>query len=180
MMVEFKMTDLGNMSYFLGIEVLQKTDGIFVNQRKYAQEVLERFYMDQCNPVHNPMVPGFKLMKDEGGVRVDSTPYKQMVGSLMHLTTTRPDMMFVVSLISRYIERPTELQLQAMKMVLRYLKGTFSLGVFYKKGGDEGLMGYTNSNYVGDQDDRKSTSGYIFMMGSGAVSWSSRNPNPNG
>ncbi|CAL2255656.1 unnamed protein product [Prunus armeniaca] len=174
MMIEFDMTDLGKMSYFLGIEVLQKTDGIFISQRKYAQEVLKRFNMDQCNPVQNPVVPGFKLMKDEDGVRIDSTLYKQMVGSLMYLIATRPDLMFIVSLISRYMERPTEIHLQAAKRVLRYLKGTLSFGVFYKKGGKGELVGYTDSDYAGDQDDRRSTSSYMFMTGSGAISWSSR------
>ena len=155
MMVEFDMTDLGKMSYFLGIEVLQKTDGILISQRKYVQEVLERFNMEQCNPVHNPVVSGFKLVKDEDGVRIDSTLYKQMVGSLMYLTTTRPDLMFIVSLISRYMERPTKIHLQTAKKVLRYLKGTLNFGMFYKKGGKEELVGYTDSDYAEDQDDRK-------------------------
>ncbi|KAB2605263.1 hypothetical protein D8674_004980 [Pyrus ussuriensis x Pyrus communis] len=174
MMIEFDMTDLGKMKYFLGIEVSQRSDGIFIGQRKYAQEVLDRFRMDQCNPVNNPVVPGFKLVKDEGGVRVDSTFYKQIVGSLMYLTATRPDMTYVVSLISRYMERPTEMHLQAAKRVLRYVKGTIGFGVFYKKGGNEELLGYMDSDYAGDQDDRKSTSGYVFLMSSGAVSWSSK------
>ena len=174
MKIEFDMTDLGRMKYFLGIEVLQKADGIFITQRKYAQEILERFNMDQCNSVHNPVVPGFKLTKDEGGVEVDSTVYKQMVGSLMYLTATRPDLMFIVSLISRYMERPTESHLLAAKRALRYIKGTVSLGMFYKTGGSEKLVGYTDSDYAGDQDDRKSTSGYVFLMSSGAISWSSK------
>ena len=79
MMIELDMTNLGRMRYFLGIEVLQRTYGIFISQRKYAQEVLERFNMNQCNSVHNPVVPSFKLTKDEEGVEVDSTFYKQMV-----------------------------------------------------------------------------------------------------
>lgn len=174
MMTEFDMIDLGKMSYFLGLEVLQMSEDIYVSQRKYAQEVLERFNMNQCNTVHNPIVPGFKMMKDEGGVEIDSTLYKRIVGSLMYLTATRPDMMYVISLISRFMERPTELHFKAAKRVLRYLKGMVSFGLFYRKGGKEELIGYTDSDYVGDQDDRKSTFGFVFMLSSGAVSWSSK------
>ena len=154
--------------------MFQTSDGISISQRKYAQEVLARFNMSQCNAVHNPVVPGFKIMKDEGGVEVDSTMFKRIVGSLMYLTATRPDMMYVVSLISRFMERPTELHFNAAKRVLRYLKGTMSFGLFYRKGEKQELIGYTDSDYAGDQDDRKNTSGYVFMLSSGAVSWSSK------
>ena len=130
MILEFDMTNLGKMRYFLGIEVMQKSDGIFISQKKYTQEVLERFSMDKCNPVHNPMVHGFKVMKNGDGVRIDSTFYKKIVGSLMYLTATRPDVMFVVSLISRFMDCPTKLHLQAAKRTLRYLKGTIDIGVF--------------------------------------------------
>ncbi|XP_068666352.1 secreted RxLR effector protein 161-like [Aristolochia californica] len=130
--------------------------------------------MDKCNPICNPMVPRFKLMKNGDGVRIDSTFYKQIVGSLMYLTSTRPDVMFVVSLISRFMDCPTELNFQAKKMILRYLKGTIGFGVFYKKGGSEELIAYIDSDYVGDIDERKNISGYVFMLGSSAVSWSSK------
>ena len=131
-------------------------------------------FVRQMDGVHNPVVPGFKIMKDEGGVEVDSTMFKRIVGSLMYLTATRPDMMYVVSLISRFMERPTELHLNAAKRVLRYLKGTMSFGLFYRKGEKQELIGYIDSDYAGDQDDRKSTSWYVFMLSSGAVSWSSK------
>ena len=88
----------------------------------------------------------------------------------MYLTATRPNVMFVVSLISRYMESPTELYLAVAKRVLRYLKGTLSFGLLYKKGGNKDLIVYTDSNYAGDLEDRKSTSGYLFMLSSGAVS----------
>lgn len=168
------MTDLGKMSYFLGLEVLQRSEGIYVSQWKYAQEVLERFNMNQCNTVHNPIVSGFKMTKDEGRIEIDSTLYKRIVGSLMYLTAMRPDMMYVISLISRFMERPTELYFKAAKRVLRYLKGIVSFGLLYRKRGKEELIGYTDNDYAGDQDDRKSTSGYFFILSSGAVSWSSK------
>ena len=171
---EFDMSDLGKMKYFLGVEVLQNSKGIFINQKKYANEVLERFGMEHCNPVKNPVVPGCKLVKDEGGVVVDTTTYKQMVGSLMYMTATRPDLAYVVGLISRFMERPTDLHQQAVKRVLRYLKGTTDLGIFYKRGGGDELIAFSDSDYAGDIEDRKSTSGYVFLLSSGAVAWSSK------
>lgn len=171
---EFDMTDLGKMRYFLGVEVMQNSDGIFMSQRKYAKEVLERFGMKHCNSAYNPIVPGCKLSKDGSGAVVDATMYKQMVGSLMYLTATRPDLMYSVCLISRYMEKPTEMHLQAVKKILRYLKGTMELGIRYRRGGEGSLVGFADSDYAGDVDDRKSTSGYVFMLGTGAVSWSSK------
>lgn len=105
---------------------------------------------------------------------MDETYFKQIVGSLMYLTATRPDLMFIVSLISRYMGKPTELHFQAVKRVLRYLNGTTNFEIFYKKGGSKSLIGYTDSDYAGDVEDRKSTSGYVFMLGSRAISWSSK------
>ena len=130
MMKEFEMMNLGRMRYFLGLELLQRSDGIFVFQKKYAQEMLEMFNMAGCNAVFNPIVPGFKLDKDSAGMAVDSTLYMQMVGSLMYLTSTRPDIMFVVSLLNRYLAHPTEIHLQAVKRVLHYINGTLTYGIF--------------------------------------------------
>jgi hypothetical protein len=174
MVREFDMTDLGKMRYFLGIEIFQMADGTYISQRKYSLDVLKRFGMEESNSVKNPIVPGGKIFKDKDGVKVDTTFFKQVVGSLMYLTATRPDLMFVVSLISRYAGQPTELHLQAAKRVLRYLKGTTNFRIFYKKGGSDELIAFTDSDYASDLEDRKSTSGYVFMLSFGAVSWSSK------
>lgn len=130
--------------------------------------------MDKSNAVSNPIVPGCKLSKEGSGAEIDVTNYKQMVGSLMYLTATRPDLMYDVCLISRYMEKPTEMHLQAAKRIMRYLKGTIKLGVLYGRSGKEELIAFTDSDYAGEIDDRKSTSGYVFRLGTGVVSWSSK------
>ena len=108
------------------------------------------------------------------GKKVDNTLYKQIVGSLMYLTATRPDIMYSVSLISRYMENSTEMHLLAAKRILQYLQGTKEFELFYKKGEKSDLIGFIDSDYAGDQDDRTSTSGYVFILGSGVVLWSSK------
>jgi len=169
---EFDMTDLGKMKFFLGVEVVQNDEGIYLSQN--ALEILERFGLENANSVRNLMVPSIKLMKNEDGKQVDMTQYKQMVCSFMYLSVNRSDLMFVVSLVSRYMERPISLHMQAIKRVLRNVKGSVDLGICYKRGvaSDEMLMAFSDSDYVGDQDDRRSTFGYVFMLNGGAVGWS--------
>ncbi|GAU39416.1 hypothetical protein TSUD_323640 [Trifolium subterraneum] len=122
----------------------------------------------------SPMVPGNKLTKDENGKPVDTTSYRQMIGCLMYLLATRPDLTFSVCLIARYMERPTETHLAASKRVLRYLKGSLDFGILYKRNCELTLEGWSDSDYAGDLDDRKSTSNYVFMLGFSPVSWSSK------
>lgn len=171
---EFDMTDMGEMRYFLGVEVIQNADGIYLSQRKYAREMLERFNMKDCNYVKNPIVPGGKLVKNDESGFVDATLYKQMVGCMMYLAATRPDLMFVISLLSRFMETPTEQHMAAMKRVLRYIKGTVELGVFYKRNGSNTLVAYSDSDYAGDYDSRRSTSGYVCFLSGAAIAWSSK------
>lgn len=171
---EFAMTDLGRMKYFLGVEVIQDDDGIFISQKKYAEDVLKKFGMEECNAVRNPMVPGNRMTKEGDGSSVDSTSFKQLVGSLRYLTATRPDLIYSVNLVSRYMENPSEQHLSAAKRILRYVQGTREFGIQYKRGGEPSLVGFVDSDYAGDEDDRKSTSGYAFMWCGGAVSWASK------
>lgn len=130
--------------------------------------------MENCNRVRNPIVPGQRLKKEGAGDAVNSMQYKQLVGSLRYLTATRQDLMFSVNLVSCYMEEPNEQHMLAVKRILRYVQGTLCLGIRYKKGGEPKLLGYIDSDYARDVDDRKSTSGYVFMLGEGVVSWSSK------
>ncbi|XP_015573326.1 uncharacterized mitochondrial protein AtMg00810-like [Ricinus communis] len=153
MMKTFEMTDLGLMKYFLGIEVMQTLHGNFICQKKCAKEILQRFGMEGCQSVMTAIVPRTRLHKDTKEAVVCETNFKQIVGSLMYLTTTRPDLMFGVSLISKYMSKPITLHLQAAKRILRYIKGTIDYGIMYRRYGG-GLVGFTDSDYAGDLDDR--------------------------
>ena len=127
--------------------------------------------MKNCNSVGTPMEIGLRLIKDFEGKRVDNALYKQIVGNLMYLIATRLDIMHVMSLISRYMECQGKMHLLAAERIFRYLQGTIEYGLFYKKGEKSNLFGFTDSDYAGDVDDRKSTSGYVFIMGSTTISW---------
>ncbi|XP_071729312.1 uncharacterized mitochondrial protein AtMg00810-like [Rutidosis leptorrhynchoides] len=168
---EFEMTDLGRMKYFLGLEITQKSSGIFISQETYAKDVLKKANMDDCNPVATLMELGLKLSKFEGGERVDANLYRILVGSLRYLTCTRPDISFSVGVISRYMEDPKYAHWKALKRISRYIKGTLSLGLYYSVSNEHKLIGYLDSDWRGDVDDRKSTSGYVFYMGNTAFTW---------
>jgi hypothetical protein len=173
---KFAMTDLGKMRYFLGMEVNQSNEGIFMHQCEYATEILSRFGMENCNKVCSPIVPGCRLTKNESGKAADASDYKQMVGCLMYLLASRPDLAYSMCLVARYMDRPTEIHVAAVKRIMRYLKGTLNYGMLYKANDSENLclIGWSDSDYAGDLDDRKSTTGYLYMLGSGAISWSSK------
>ncbi|XP_074363907.1 secreted RxLR effector protein 161-like [Apium graveolens] len=121
-----------------------------------------------------PLAANEKLMKDDGGRKVDRTLYRSIVGSLMYLTATRPDIMFASSLLSRYMQDPSEVHLGAAKRVLRYIKGTVAYGIKYFKGEELKLIGFCDSDWAGCRDDMKSTTGFVFSFDSGAFSWQSK------
>ncbi|KAL5567336.1 hypothetical protein UlMin_030500 [Ulmus minor] len=171
---EFEMTDIGLMAYYLGIEVKQKEEGIFISQESYAREILKKFKMNDCKPISTPVECGVKLSKHDEGESIDPTFFKSLVGSLRYLTCTRPDILYAVGLISRYMENPTITHFKAAKRILRYLKGTIDLSLFYSASNDYNLGGYSDSDSGGDIDDRKSTSGFVFFMGDTAFTWMSK------
>ncbi|KAK0579794.1 hypothetical protein LWI29_031544 [Acer saccharum] len=173
MVKEFEMTDIGLMAHFLGIEVVQSEKGIFISQSIYAKEILKRFGMEKCNPVTTPVETGLELRKNERG-DVDPTYFKSLVGSLRYLTCTRPDILYGVGLVSRYMETPDQSHLNAAKRILRYIKGTINDGILYTKCEDCRLIGYSDSDWGRDLDERKSTTGFTFFMGDTAFTWSSK------
>ncbi|XP_070675755.1 secreted RxLR effector protein 161-like [Malus domestica] len=171
---EFEMTDIGLMAYYLGIEVKQNKEGIFISQESYTKEILKKFKMEDCKPISTPMECRVKLTKHDEGESVDPTFFKSLVGSLRYLTCTRPDILYVVGLVSRYMENPTTTHLKTTKIILRYLKGTVNFGLFYSSSNNYKLVGYSDSDWAGDSDDRKNTIGFVFLMGDTAFTWMSK------
>ncbi|XP_026440520.1 uncharacterized protein LOC113339470 [Papaver somniferum] len=131
--------------------------------------------MDNCNPILAPLEEKLKLTKDGSGELMNSTDFKGLVGYIRYLTATRPDIMYAVGLVSRFMKSPRQSHLQDAKRILKYVKGTTSMGIFYSVSEDPKLVGFTDSDWVGDTEGRKSTSGYVFQLGTGFFSWSSEN-----
>ncbi|GJU40799.1 retrovirus-related pol polyprotein from transposon TNT 1-94 [Tanacetum coccineum] len=148
--------------------------GIFINQSKYALEMLKKYGLDQCDPVDIPMVKRLKLDKDPNGTLVDPTRYRGMVGSLMYLTASRPGLVFVVCMCARYQAKPTKKHLTTIKRVFWYLKGIINMGMWYPKDTGFDLTAFADADHAGCQDSRKSTSGSAQFLGEKLVSWSSK------
>jgi len=146
MMKEFEMSDLGLMGYFLGIQVKQFPGKIFISQEKYITDLLKKFHMSECKPAASLMTTNEKLLQDDGATKIDSKYFKSLVGSLIYLTNSRPDILYYVSIISRFIENPSKLHLEAAKRILRYLQGTKNHEILYKQQDENKLIGYSNSD----------------------------------
>ncbi|KAD0338797.1 hypothetical protein E3N88_44430 [Mikania micrantha] len=151
----FEMSDLGPLSYYLGLEVIQEEDGIKIKQSGYAKKILQQEGMWECNPTKYPMEPGLKLAKDDGSNLVDATAYRRTVGCLRYLTHSRPDLAYSAGYVSRYMQAPRSTHAQAVKQILRYIKGTVDLGIHYKKNGSNSLIGFSDSSLLTDSDDGK-------------------------
>ncbi|GKE19101.1 retrovirus-related pol polyprotein from transposon TNT 1-94 [Tanacetum coccineum] len=154
--------------------ISQSPRGIFLNQSKYALESLKKYGIESSDPMDTPMVEKSKLDKDTQSKAVDPTHYRGMIGTLMYLTASRPDLTFVVCMYARYQAKPTEKHLHAVKRIFKYLRGTVNMGLWYPKDSSIALTAYADDDHVGCQDTRRSTSGSMQLLGDGLVSWSSK------
>ncbi|GKA12636.1 retrovirus-related pol polyprotein from transposon TNT 1-94 [Tanacetum coccineum] len=155
---KFQMSMMGQMSFFLGLQVSQNPGGIFINQSKFALEILKKFGMDSCDPVDTPMVDRLKLDEDPLGIPVDQTRFRSMVGSLMYLTASRPDLVFAVCMCARYQASPTKKHLEALERVFRYPRGTFNWGLRYSKDTAMALTAYADADHAVSWSSKKQKS----------------------
>ncbi|GJT32266.1 putative ribonuclease H-like domain-containing protein, partial [Tanacetum coccineum] len=167
----FQMSSMGELTFFLGLQVKQKEDGIFINQDKYVGEILKKFGFSSIRIANTPMETNKALTKDEDGEDVDVHLYRSMIGSLMYLTSSRPDIMFSVCACSRFQVQPKVSHLNAVKRIFRYLKGRPNLGLWYPKDSPFILEAFSDSDYAGASLDRKSTTGGCQFLGSRLISW---------
>jgi len=165
---------MGELTFFLGLQIKQVKNGIFIHQAKYCAKLLKKFSMDNCKESSTPMATNCNLDIDESGKGVDKTKYRGMIGSLLYLTAIRPDIMHSVCVCARFQSCPKESHLTAVKRILKYLKGTKSLGLWYPRGANISLVGYSDSDFGGCKVDRKSTSGTCHILGCSLVSWNSK------
>ncbi|GJW10003.1 retrovirus-related pol polyprotein from transposon TNT 1-94 [Tanacetum coccineum] len=174
MSTKFKMSMMGKMSFFLGLQISQSPRGIFLNKSKYAFEIIKKYGLLTSDSVDTLMVEKNKLDKDLQGTPVDATLYRGMIGSLVYLTSSRPDLIYVICLCARYQAKPIEKHLNAVKRIFRYLKGTINMGLWYSKDTGVSLTAYSDADHAGCQDTRRSTSGSAQFLGDKLVSWSSK------
>jgi histone deacetylase 1/2 len=174
MKATFKMSDLGLLHYYLGLEVTQTEEGITICQSAYAAKILESVGLTGCKPSDTPMESRLKLSKYSSAPAVDATKFRSIVGALRYLVNSRPDLAYPVGYISRFMENPTTEHLVAVKRILRYVAGTLHFGCYYQRKKGALLEGYSDSDLAGDVDTRKSTSGILFFLGSSIITWQSQ------
>ena len=174
MAAKFDMTDLGLLSYYLGIEVLQYEGGITIKQEAYTKKILEETSMIEANATQIPMDAGLKLSKAQDESSVDEKDFRRVIGCLRYLIHTRPDLAFSVGVLSRYMHEPKESHYAALKQILRYVKGTYAFGLDFKRSSNSTLIGYSDSSHNVDADDGRSTTGHLFYLNDCPVTWCSQ------
>ncbi|GKB06196.1 ribonuclease H-like domain-containing protein [Tanacetum coccineum] len=170
---EFAMTDLGQLNYFLGISVKRDSSGLFLSQKKYAIEILDRAHMDNCNPCRTPIDTESKLGSDGDPVS-DPTLYRSLAGSLQYLTFTRPDISYAVEQVCLYMHDSQEPHFSALKRIAQYVCGTLDYGLQLFSSSTTDLVAYSDEDWAGCPTTRRSTSGYCVFLGNNLLSWSSK------
>jgi hypothetical protein len=177
MIQKSEMSMMGELKYFLGFQVKQLQGGTFISQTKYIQDILNKFGMKDAKPIKTPMGTNGYLDLDTGGKSVDQKVYRLMIGSLLYLCASRPDIMLSVCMCARFQADPKEFHLRAVKRIMRYLVYTPKFGLWYPKGSSFNLIGYSDANWAGCKIDRKSTSGTCQFLGRSLVSWALKKQN---
>jgi len=168
---QFHMKDLGSLTYFLGLEVTSSSKGFFLCQKKYTQDLLQEMHMLHSKPLSLPMGSHVKLTKYEGRKLHSPDTYRRLVGKLIYLTITRPDISFAVQVLSQFMHEPTETHMAAAKHVLRYLNATPAQGILLSSCSSLSLSGYCDSDWGSCCDSRKSTTGFCVLLGASPISW---------
>nr|CAE03643.1 OSJNBa0060N03.8 [Oryza sativa Japonica Group] len=169
----FEVKDLGPLRYFLGIEIARSSKGIVLSQRKYVLDLLTDTGMLGCRASTTPIDRNHQLCAQSGDP-VDKEAYQRLVGRLIYLCHTRPDISYAVSVVSRYMHDPRTGHLDVVHKILRYLKGTPGKGLWFMKNGHLNVEGYCDADWASSMDDRRSTSGYYVFVGGNLVSWRSK------
>ena len=170
---KFALKDLGLLKYFLGIEMARSSKGLFLNQRKYVLDLLQEAKMSACKPARTPLDTNLKLDIQEEPL-TNLSYYQRMVGKLIYLTITRPDISYAVSLVSQFMHSPTTAHLKIVHRILRYLKGSVGRGILMKNNNHTTIVGYTDADWAGNSIDRKSTTGFCTFVGGNLVTWKSK------
>ncbi|KAF5443514.1 hypothetical protein F2P56_036064 [Juglans regia] len=171
---QFSIKDLGSLHFFLGVEVLPTKNGLFLSQHKYIRDLLAKTSMDGAKDVTTPLSTSVPLKLSDGSSSVDSTEYRRVIGALQYLSLTQPDISFAVNKLSQFMHCPTQTHWTATKRLLRYLKNTIFHGINISKTSSPVLTCFSDVDWAGSLDDRKSTSAYLILLGSTPISWSSK------
>ncbi|KAM7529809.1 hypothetical protein LguiB_033219 [Lonicera macranthoides] len=170
----FEMKDLGNLRYFLGIEVDHSSTGYFISQVKYASDIINRAGLTDNKIADTPLEMNAKFSPSDGNPLANPTLYRQLVGSLNYLTITRPDISHAVHIVSQFMSTPRSVHFAAVLRIIRYVKGTIHKGLYFSSASNLTLQGYSDSDWAGDITDRRSTTGFCIFLGDSLISWKSK------
>lgn len=186
---EFDMKDLGDLNFFLELEIKYLRNGLFLSQHKYATDLVHKAGLDSCNSHMTPCQSGLKLYED-GGTPLSSTNashFRSLVGCLQYLTFTRPDIAYAVNSVCQFLHNPTDIHLHAVKRIVKYIKGTLDFGIVFRKGLSSAsskhyssqvqIQAFCDADWAGDPNDRKSTTGFVILLNGSPVSWCNKKQN---